>query len=315
MTTSPLNQFSVQARGDFGVLIVEDIDRAGGRGVRRFAPKSLAAIYVYGAAEERVERRISICRDYIRERGMTLAANYVDRLAVDENIIRRPTLSRLLDEAMRGGGGVLFIENPDRLRRNQSLLLDPFARLSVLGVEVHQPGRGRLGIDDFRFRGFMADEGRRIMRERTRHDLRHSAREGRIPGRTCYGYRTVAGRPGRPSVIRSQADVVCEAFRMRAEGMGCADIAAALNLAGRNRRTWTGRCVGRMLRNPLYDGILVHSRSAVVSDPFTRLKGLAPTPPEIWVVTKVERLRIVDHETWLIVQASFRGPGSPWRRR
>lgn len=309
MTTSPLNQFLDQARGKPGVLIIEDIDRSGGCGIRRSAPKGLAAVYACGATGQRVERQLSICREYIVDRGMTLLANYVDRPAVDGNIIRRPALSTLMDAAARGEFGVLVIENPDRLCRDHSLLHDLFTRLSVLGIEVHQPGRGRLGVADFCFSGFMGEEERRMMRERARHGLRHCAREGRIPGRTCYGYRKVPGRPGKPSVIRSQADVVRDAFRMRADGMGCTGIAAALNRASGSRRRWTGGGIARMLRNPLYDGVLVHGRTIADRDAFTGMPMLAPKAPETWVVTQVERLRIVDHEIWLVVQASFRRPG------
>lgn len=305
MTTSPLNQFPVQARGDLGVLIVEGIDRSAGDGVRPSTPKDLAVIYARGADAVSVERQVTACQDYVASKGMTLLAAYIDQPATGSAVAGRPALSRLMEAAARREFGTLVVADLDQLCRDLTLLEDLFARLSVLGVEVHQPGRGRLGIDDFRFRGFMADEGRRIVRERTRHGLRHSAREGRIPGRTCYGYRTVAGRPGRPSVIRSQADVVREAFRLRAGGMGCADIAAALNRANPTRRHWKGGSIARMLRNPLYDGILVHGRTAVICDPFTWMRGLTPTSPKTWVVTQVERLRIVDHETWLAVQASF----------
>ena len=315
MTTSPLNQFLDQARGDLGVLIIEDIDRSAGDGVRPSTPKDVAVIYARGADAASVERQVSACQDYVASKGMTLLAAYIDQPATGSSVAGRPALSRLMEAAARRDFGTLVVADLDRLCRDLAHLGDLFARLSALGVEVHQPGRGRLGIADVCVRGFMADEGRRIMRERTRHGLRHSARDGRIPGRTCYGYRTVAGRPGRPSVIRSQADVVREAFRMRAQGMGCANIAAALNRANPSRRQWKGGGIARMLRNPLYDGILVHGRSAVVSDPFTGLKGLASTPPETWIVTQVERLRIIDHETWLAVQASFRRPRGPGGRR
>lgn len=315
MTTSPLNQFPIQARGDLDVLIVEDIDRSAGDGVRPSTPKKLAVIYARGVDAASVERQVSACQNYVASKGMTLLADYVDQPARGSTVAGRPALARLTEAAARREFGTLVVADLDRLCRDLTHLEDLFARLSALGVEVHQPGRGRLGITDFVFRGFMAEEGRRMMRERTRHGLRRSAREGRIPGRTCYGYRTVAGRPGRPSVIRRQADVVREAFRMRAEGMGCADIAAALNRANPTRRHWKGGSIARMLQNPLYDGILVHGRSAVVSDPFTGRKGLASTPPETWVVTQVERLRIVDHETWLTVQASFHEAGGPGGRR
>lgn len=313
MTTSPLNQFLDQARGKLGVLIVEDIDRSAGNGVRPSTPKDLAVNYARGADVASVERQVSACQDYVASKGMTLLANYVDQPARGSTVAGRPALSRLMEAAARREFGTLVVADPDRLCRDLMHLEALFSRLSALGVEVHQPGRGRLGITDFVVRGFMAEEGRRMMRERTRHGLRHSAREGRIPGRTCYGYRTVAGRPGRPSVVRSRADVVREAFRMRAQGMGCAGIAAALNRAGTSGPKWTSGAIGRMLRNPLYDGILVHGRSAVVCDPFTGMRGLTPTSPKTWVVTQVERLRIVDHDTWLAVQASFlrrRGHGN-----
>ncbi|MEE7490422.1 recombinase family protein [Methylobacterium oryzae] len=315
MTTFPLNQFPAQARGDLGVLIVEDIDRSAVDTVRPSTPKKPAVIYARGADAVSVERQVTACQDYVASKGMTLLAALIDQPATGSAVAGRPALARLMEAAARREFGTLVVADLDRLCRDLTHLEDLFARLSALGVEVHQPGRGRLGITDFVVRGFMAEEERRMMRERTRHGLRDSAREGRIPGRTCYGYRTVAGRPGRPSVIRRQADVVREAFRMRAEGMGCANIAAALNRANPTLRQWKGGGIARMLRNPLYDGILVHGRTAVVSHPGTGMRVPAPTRPETWVVTQVERLRIVDHETWLTVQASFHDAGGPVGRR
>lgn len=247
-----------------------------------------------------IGRQRAACEAHAKLLGLTLRTVYADQ---GRTVAGREALGRLLRAAARGKFAVVLVEDMDRLARSLDDLSKVVGTLRGHGVEISQVGRDGTTFPDIRIEGMMGRELRRIMAERSRRGLHQAARRGLVPGRCCYGYGPVAGRPGERVIVPGQAAVVREAFELRRRGRSPNRIAEALNAREYADRTWTGRTVDRLLRNELYVGLLVYGRSARVRDVNTGLVRTVARPRPEWVVERVEHLAIVERSTWEAVQA------------
>lgn len=256
-----------------------------------------------GQKEISVERQIEACEDYVASTGRTMRCNYADRAKSGTGMVGRTALHDLLDAASRGEFGILVIENVDRLARNLSILATVYKKLQALGIEMHQPGRGKLNLTDIAVQGMMGDEGRRIMMERMQFSRDRMARDGLWPSGMAYGYDKVPGRPGHRIVNERQAEVIRHIYELRLEGLNGRQIAFVLNAQGTSGREWTESAVLEVLRNPRYNGVQVYKQTEVTRDPDTERTKISLRPREEWIVADVPHLRIVDADTWDRVQA------------
>lgn len=275
-------------------------------GTRRVGPPMhIAVAYARYSSDKQtetsVERQYELCADHAARSGLTLGKLYADRAQSGTTTVGRDELEAMLESARRGEFGVLIVENVDRLARDLSILSAVFKELKSLSIEIHQPGRGRLGLPDIAFHGFMGEESRRLFLERVQYGRIQIARRGLIPGKASYGYRAVSDQPGRRKVYEAEARVVREIFQMRAEGLTARKIAISLNGRPDADREWTVTKVRGMLVNPVYAGFYVYNRTMVITE--CGVRKVVSRPQSEWVVAPVEHLRIVDRQTWEAVQA------------
>ena len=267
--------------------------------------RGLCAVYASSAQEMSVERQLQLCANYAAREGMTLQARYADLCSGAATLGRRTDLQALSLAARRGDFRFLVFENLDRISRDEGFNRRYVAWLQALGVEVHCASYQRAVRPDDFFQGLMAQEGRRILQERTQFGRQAMAARGLVPSVASFGYTVLPGLPGHRIVVAEQARVVAEAFEMRVRGASTVRIAAALNDTSAPDRAWTARSVARMLRNPLYDGRLVYGSRRTVRHPLTGMRSRIARPRAEWTVTPVEHLRLVDNATWEAVQATF----------
>lgn len=272
-------------------------------------PMDVAAIYARAGQPPDIERQFDRCEAYALDRGLDLRESFHD-ISGGASIEGRPGLGAMLDAARDGRFGVLIADDFDRLIRDMAIAGGIFAWMERHGIEIHTPGRGRLRRADVLLGGLLGDEGRRIMAERVRHALRRMVLDGLSPHAPCHGYARVPGRPGEFAVKPRQAEQVEQAFRMRSEGMSLGRIATVLGNPLPDGRPWTRNGISRLLRNPLYAGVLVHGRTRRTTDPLTGRPIVVACPTHEWSVCLVAHLRIVEPSVWHAVQATFRGPGA-----
>lgn len=271
-----------------------------------------------GQKEVSIDRQCELAGEYIEATGRVLADTYVDRARSGASMAGRDELERLLVDATTGAFGIVVVENVDRLARDLGILSTVYKRLLGLGIEMHQPGRGRLSLTDIAVQGLMGDENRRILSERTQFSRDVMAREGRFPTGPCYGYAKVPGRPGEPVVDEAQAEVVRRIFGMRAAGLSPKMITIALNRAGTLTGKlchWSERHVRDIMTNPRYMGVLVYNRYRSGKHPKTGKRQYLLRPRKDWIVTEVPDARIVDQKLWEQVQQITEGRrADPGRR-
>ncbi|MEE7490423.1 recombinase family protein [Methylobacterium oryzae] len=295
-----------------------------GRGTLRAVPNDIAVIYARYSTDKQtetsVERQAEICAEYIQRTGRTMLKIYADRAQSGNSYDGRVDLDAMLEGARKGEFGVLVIENVDRLARNLAILSVVFKELESLGIEIHQPGRGKLGLTDIAFQGLMGDEGRRVLVERTSYAKLQMARKGLVP-HMCYGYAKVPGQPGHRTIVKDQSETIKLIYQMRLDGLDPMQIAHSLNSRPVVDRTWTNTGIADLLANPLYYGVLAFNRKTLQKNKDGGY-SVRMRPREEWILTPVPHLRIVEQDVWEAAQAirdAARRPGdikrSPGRPR
>ena len=163
--------------------------------------------------------------------------------------------------------------------------------------------------------------------DKTRRGLRGRVEAGASGGGLCYGYDVVSGPAGegrgQRRINEAEAAVVRRIFRDFANGLSPKRIALALNgesISGPSGAAWSPSTIygnhergTGILNNELYIGRLVWNRLRYLKDPNTGKRVSRLNAPDLWVVSEVPDLRIVDQDLWDAVkrrQASVRTVGA-----
>ena len=209
------------------------------------------------------------CEGYIRSQAhagwRVLPEAYDDGGFTGANI-ERPAFQRLLADAEAGRIDVVVVHRVDRLSRSLldfASVMDRFARHGVAFVSVTQNfstanAMGRLTLNMLMS---FAEFEREMICERTRDKIAASRRRGKwTGGRLPYGYGV---RDRKLIVNRVEALVVREAFDVYRATRSPLGVVRALTEKGWTPREQTARRKGwrtdhvlRMLKNPLYAGLI-----------------------------------------------------------
>ena len=148
-----------------------------------------AALYARcSTVDQSVALQVDELREYARQRGIRVVAEYVDEGASGSNP-RRPQLDALLADAHRRRFDALLVWKLDRLGRSLSHLIGFVEQLGALQVDLislRDPGldtTGPTGRLIFHVIGAVAEFERDLIRERTRAGLAAARRRGRRIGR------------------------------------------------------------------------------------------------------------------------------------
>lgn len=270
-------------------------------------PSHLAASYSRYSTDKQsflsVERQVAACSAYVEQIGRTMYFNYADEAKSGTSEVGRDALAAMMLDAKDRKFGIVVVENIDRLARDLSYASLVFKQLAQLGIEMHQPGRGKLNVVDIAWQAVMGQESRRLLIERTSFARENMAREGRFPTGRVYGYERAPGGKGHLVIVDQQAETVRRMYDLRLEGLNARNIAFCINASGEADKTWTDHGVDHVLQNPLYNGVLVYKRHMVSRDPDTRQRKITRREPKDWIITKVPHLRIVEEDVWEAVQA------------
>ncbi len=154
------------------------------------------------------------------------------------------------------------------------------------------------------------------IRSRTKEAIRDRVRQGRSAGGKCFGYTNVRKQDasGRGytevEIYEPEAIIVLRIFGEFAGGRGLKKIAVGLNNSGipsphagkRGTGTWSPSCIRALLQNQRYQGLYVHGRTKRLGHGKKRPKLMSDEAP---MVVEMPRWRIVDEQTWGVVQRRF----------
>jgi site-specific DNA recombinase len=263
-----------------------------------------------------IDSQLRILPEYAEKQGWTVIdpRRYMDDGRSGEDVVGRPGMTKLLDDAAQGLFEVVLVIDLDRITRSRksaegALIFD---QLREYGVKIATPSQGIIDLEDedqdllVQIKREVAKWEKRKIVRRMMRGKREAAKKGKRFG--CldpYGLRWVLDendpRGGSYVIAEQEAVVVRRIFHLAViEGLGKSMIAWRLNAEGHQTRdikrgsrpnggpgAWAATTVAKILRSTTYRGEF---------HVFKKDDG-----------TKIQVPPIVDRETWERAQAAVRG--------
>ena len=219
--------------------------------------------------------------------GNVLVMEYADN-GYAGDILDRPDLDRLRDDASKKIFEILYIFDRDRLARKYYLQELVVEELSELGIEVVFLQERKAETDEDKIlqgvRGIFAEYERAKIRERTRRGRLHRANKGLLVGHEApYGYKYV--RPDKDKEEREyqedekEAKVVRMIFHWLADdGCSLMEVRRRLYKAGIKARdsgkiNWQNSTLSRLVRRTDYIGTMYYNKTIPVVPEHPRKEG------------------------------------------
>jgi site-specific DNA recombinase len=286
-----------------------------------------AAIYARVSTDKQ-ERQATIAsqladvRQAIADAGSVLVREYMDD-GYSGELLDRPDLDRLRDDAKQKAFEELWIHSPDRLSRkfiHQGLLQEEITRHGIRIVYFNRPEAKDTPEERLleNVQGVIAEYEKAKILERTRRGKTHKARNGFVVGGWApYGYRYVPGdrnqsEPGHYEIMLDEAKVARLIFRLLVhEALSVRAIARELTRRGvppQRGKHWRTSTIHRILRNTTYIGLTYYYKHMAVEpengnngNPYRRRKNACQRlrPKSEWIpIPLSESLRIIDEKTF-----------------
>ncbi len=237
------------------------------------------AVYIRWSTDEQadgttLEVQLEACRLFMGSQGWVFRE---DLVFVDDGYsggsLERPGLGRLRDAVRRGEVSCVVVYKLDRLSRSVldtvTLVLQEWEGVcSVRSTREPVDTTSPTGSILFYMLASYAEWERSTIRERTLSGKIKRAQQGKNPGFTPpYGYRR-GEEPGAWAVDEEEAVIVRRIFREYVAGKGSSKIAADLNRDGirpRKAAHFNRMWLGRLVRNPIYAGVLQYGRTTLAT--------------------------------------------------
>jgi DNA invertase Pin-like site-specific DNA recombinase len=262
--------------------------------------------------ERSIEDQVALGRRVIRAEGLVEAGVFADRIKTSATLHGRRGLTDLMKAVENGAVDVVLVENLDRISRDQADLSTVYKKLKFYGVMLREVHGGEANAITVGVKGLMGSLFLTDLKDKVRRGLDGNIGRGASAGGKAYGYEPVPGKPGGLSIVPAEAEIVLEVFERYLGGETPRAIAHSLNergvLAPRGARWNASTLHGSadrgygILRNGLYNGILIWNRVRMDLHPDTGKRVSRVNSEEEWRSTPVEHLRIVPRETFDAVQ-------------
>ena len=303
------------------------------------AGKRIAVYARYSSANQRetsIEDQVRVCREHVERRGGEFRAAMVfeDRARSGASLAR-PAIKQLIASATGPSReiDVIVTEDLSRLSRDFEDAASVFKRLQYANVRL-------IGVSDgvdtsaanaklpFMVRSIIAEAYLDDLRQKTRRGLEGRALAHYSTGGLPFGYRSEAETNSNLQVVGQRivvdperARVLKRIFAEYANGRSYAGIAALLNAeqvpapraASEKRRAgWVASAIREMLRNPKYIGRWTWGKRLWQKEPETGKRRYRAR--EDCDVIRLDRsdLRLVDDETWNVVQERLAAVGAKY---
>ena len=263
-------------------------------------------------SDRSVEDQVALCRSHADRLGLTVTDVFADRAASGASIHGRPDYQRLIGLALAGQFDAILTEDLDRLSRNLADIARLYETAQFAGVKLVTVADGEISEMHIGLKGTMSALFLKGLAQKVRRGLSGVVRDGRSAGGRAYGYRPVAGQPGKLEIVAGEAEIVRRIFAEYLAGESPRAIAGRLNLEGvppprgtfwaavtinGNRKRGHG-----LLLNPIYAGKRVWNRVRMVKDPGTGKRISRVNGEAEWQEQDAPELAIVDRETYEAVQ-------------
>ena len=247
--------------------------------------------------------------EYTKRTGDNLIKLYADEGISGTKIKNRKEFQRMLADAEKGLFDMVVVKDISRFARNTVDLLQSVRKLKALGIETQflTANMTSMGNSEFVLTifGALAQEESANTSKRIKFGKKMNAEKGRVPN-IVYGYDKTIGDYFNLSINEEEAKVIRQMYKWYTEeGFGGAKIANMLNERGvktKRGNNWSQNSVCRILTNEIYTGKIINGKEEVADF----LTGQRKEKDESeWLVTLRPELRIIDDETFYVVQANL----------
>ncbi len=293
---------------------------------------SRTAIYArYSSPRQKptsIDDQLRDCLQYVVNQSGKVHAEYFDaRQSGGGSIYFRTGIQSLINDCRAGHYSAVCAESLDRITRNQRDIADFYQQLTYFGVNLVTLEEGIITPLHVGLKGTMNAIFLQSLSEKTRRGQRGAIRRGQMISKPPFGYKN-ANRiedgqieRGLREINPDQAAIVRRIFKLYANGMSAKAIARLLNAEGipppRGGAGWRHNILvgmnarSALLSNRLYIGEVVFGTTQTVRDPTTNRIVHRRRPKEDWEIKQVPEFRIIDDETWNIVQKRIIATSQP----
>lgn len=278
--------------------------------------------------QETIQSQIDALREFAKANDHAVLQEYVDE-GYSGEMLDRPALDRLRDDARKKLFSAVLIHSPDRLSRKyvyQELIREELKKHDIGIIFLNNPHSKGTPEDQLSegVQGLVAQYEKAKILERTRRGKLFKAKKGFIVSSIApYGYRyirkdTVSSREGHYEVAEEEAIVVRMIFELflqkRSSKRGLAKELTRQGVKPRKGIYWRTSTLDRILRNETYIGI-THYNKHISAEPqkttrqYRRKKNssLHLRPREQWIPIKLpDELKIIDRQTFELAQEQLR---------
>jgi len=263
-----------------------------------------------------VDDQIVLCRNFAQRQGWEVVNVFHDRAVSGATIAGRPGILRLLSGLPLRQFDVIVAEAFDRIARSTRDMTGIRSQADFYSVQVWSVSEGLADVMKAAMYGMVGE----IYRENNAHKIRRGlagrVRQGQSAGGKAYGYRPDPANKGNLHIIPEEAEIVLRIFRSFDAGKSPRAIAGELNEEGipppRGSR-WNASTINGsasrgngVLRNPLYNGVMVWNRVRMPRDPDTGRRVSRVNSLDQWESVAVPHYRIVPADLFERVQRTKR---------
>jgi len=295
-----------------------------------------AAIYARYSSDlqrpESIEDQVRQCKEFIQSKDWVLHEhNIFTDYAITGTDTNRPEYTRLRAGAQTGHYQCIVVDDLSRLGRDTAESIRIFREFGSLGVSIVSVSDG---IDTsqsasklpYYFKSIMNEIYLDDLRDKVLRGMKGQVERGYSVGGRVYGYRREEiidpsgsrdkhGRLKRLGVKievdPDQAEIVRYIFNLKLKGLGIKSITKILNEKGveppqnpraNHKRSWATSTVWAILSNAKYIGDWTWNKCKWPKKLESSRRKKVALPESEWVVNIREDLRIIDQETWDLIQ-------------
>lgn len=237
---------------------------------------------------------------YARENGFELVRIYIDEGISGKQMKNREGFLEMLKDGETGRFDILAVKDVSRFARNTCDFLSGVRRLKSCGIDVRFLSSNSSVFTDSEFiltiYAALAQQESENLSKRVIFGKTENAKKGRVPN-VIYGYDkkdcfTLC-------INENERKIVEKIFEMYVlNEMSCGAIAKLLNekeVKTKCKGLWTQKTVSRILKNPIYTGVLVNHKSTTADFLSGTRRSL---PKEEWYTHLRPELKIVSEEVF-----------------
>lgn len=275
--------------------------------------------------QKTIQSQLTALRDYAKSNKLTIIDEYIDE-GYSGELLERPALDRMRDDARKGIFEAILIHSPDRLSRkfvNAGLVQEELKKANVQITFLDRPDSKDTPEDNLMtsMQGIIAEYEKEKIKERTRRGRMHKARSGLlVTSQAPYGYKYIREDKynnivGHYEISPSEAKIVKHIFDLFIDKkLSIRAVARELtrrNIPPQRGRQWRTSSLHRIIRNETYMG-LAHYNKHIGCEPKTprnngyrrhKNTSMRIRPRGEWIPIKLPKeLVIIDEKLFSMAQ-------------